>query len=131
MRGMRFQSPAHHLACSGSIAKAHASSVLRFRVGLVIALTLVATSFLRAGEPDGECPAEFPVVMHPENLDCPYHGFFIRGVVESGGAVSAADLTELLAAWGACAGCAADLDGDGQVGPMDLGSLLSAWGLCP
>ncbi len=47
------------------------------------------------------------------------------------GVVSAADLTELLASWGACAGCSADFDADGLVGPMDLGSLLNARGMCP
>ena len=51
--------------------------------------------------------------------------------VDGDGAVGAADLTELLAAWVACAGCTTDLDADGLVGPTDLGSLLSAWGMCP
>ena len=51
--------------------------------------------------------------------------------VDGDGAVGAADLTALLAAWGACAGCPADFDGDGQVGPTDLGGVLSAWGMCP
>lgn len=86
MRGMRFQIPACHSVCRRSIVKTHARSVPHFGVGLAIALAVVAPNFLRAGEPGGECPAEFPVVMHPENLDCPYHGFIIRGVVEGGGA---------------------------------------------
>ncbi len=51
--------------------------------------------------------------------------------VNADGAVSAADLAELLAAWGVCAGCSADIDADGLVGPADLGSLLNAWGICP
>lgn len=86
MRGTRFQSSVYHLASRRSIVKAQTSSVVRFRVGLVIALMLFATSLLRAGELGGECPAEFPIVMHPENLVCPYHGFIIRGAVEGGGA---------------------------------------------
>ncbi len=97
----RFQRPASRLACSRSIVKAHASSVPRFGVGLAIALTVVAPSFLRAGEPGGECPAEFPVVMHPENLDCPYHGFIVRGAVEGGGA-GPTDLSILLNNWNSC-----------------------------
>ena len=40
------------------------------------------------------------------------------------------DLLELLAAWGHCADCPADLDGDGAVGVTDLLSLLAAWGVC-
>ena len=51
--------------------------------------------------------------------------------VNGDGVVSAADLAELLSAWGACAGCSADIDADGLVGPADLGSLLNAWGMCP
>ena len=86
MTGTRFQRAACRLACGRSIVKTHTGAVPRFCVGLAIALLVVAPSVLCAGEPDGACPAEFPVVMHPENLDCPYHGFIIRGAVEGGGA---------------------------------------------
>jgi len=45
------------------------------------------------------------------------------------GEVDGADLGQLLAAWGPCAGaCPEDLDGDGSVGGGDLGVLLAAWG---
>ena len=47
------------------------------------------------------------------------------------GAVSAADLTFLLARWGEPAGSAADLDGDGAITQLDLAILLSTWGSCP
>ncbi|MFG0257744.1 MAG: choice-of-anchor tandem repeat NxxGxxAF-containing protein [Phycisphaerales bacterium JB043] len=47
------------------------------------------------------------------------------------GQVDGADLSVLLASWGACSGCPADLDGDGQVDGADLSILLAAWGACP
>ncbi|MEY3144137.1 MAG: hypothetical protein RLY21_2630 [Planctomycetota bacterium] len=50
------------------------------------------------------------------------------------GAVGAADLAMLLAAWGACAEpdpangfCVTDLNSDGAIGPQDLAQLLAAW----
>ncbi|MEC9373796.1 MAG: proprotein convertase P-domain-containing protein [Planctomycetota bacterium] len=49
------------------------------------------------------------------------------------GGVGAADLGELLGAWGTMcsgAGCQ-DLDGDGMVGAADLAALLGSWGPCP
>jgi hypothetical protein len=48
-------------------------------------------------------------------------------------AVGAADLGELLAQWGQCGQCAADIApprGDGVVGAADLGELLAGWGPC-
>ena len=47
------------------------------------------------------------------------------------GTVDAADLAELLAAWGPNPGHPADFNGDGVVDAGDLAELLSAWGLCP
>ena len=47
------------------------------------------------------------------------------------GSVDFADLTSILAAWGACPDCAADLDDDGMVGLSDLLVVLAAWGECP
>lgn len=44
------------------------------------------------------------------------------------GSVDASDLASLIAAWGACGGCAEDLDGDGLVGASDLAALIAAWG---
>ena len=47
------------------------------------------------------------------------------------GVVNGADLSILLAAWGACppkAACPADLDGNGAVDGADLATLLAAWG---
>ncbi len=50
-----------------------------------------------------------------------------RGDVTLDGAVDAADLASLLAAWGPCSACSADLDQDGAVGAADLAILLSLW----
>jgi hypothetical protein len=49
------------------------------------------------------------------------------GDLNGDGVVNAADLAQLLANGGPCAGCAADLDGDGTVGPSDLAILLGNW----
>jgi hypothetical protein len=43
-------------------------------------------------------------------------------------AVDAADLAELLSAWGGAG--AGDIDGDGSVGASDLAAMLNAWGPC-
>jgi hypothetical protein len=45
--------------------------------------------------------------------------------------VDGSDLGQLLAAWGPCAECAFDLNGDGIVDGADLGEMLAAWGACP
>jgi hypothetical protein len=47
------------------------------------------------------------------------------------GDVGAADLGNLLAAWGTNPGGPPDFDLNGNVGPEDLGQLLSSWGACP
>jgi hypothetical protein len=50
--------------------------------------------------------------------------------INQDGFVNAADLSLLLAAWGACTdcdGCPADFDGDCMVGASDLSLLLAAW----
>lgn len=52
----------------------------------------------------------------------------IVGDLDGDGAVTAADLSILLGAWGPCSGaCEADLDGDGSVNAADLAALLGAW----
>ncbi len=51
--------------------------------------------------------------------------------LDGDGKVDAADLAELLASWGPCAGCPADFNGDGVVDAADLADLLAAWGPCP
>ncbi|MCE2884901.1 MAG: hypothetical protein LW806_08390 [Planctomycetaceae bacterium] len=48
--------------------------------------------------------------------------------LDGDGSVGAADLSLLLASWGAAG--EADLDGDGNVGAADLSLLLAAWGIC-
>jgi hypothetical protein len=56
-------------------------------------------------------------------------------VGEGDGIVSPGDLAELLANWGPCLGCDADIfppssGGDGVVSPGDLAELLAQWGSC-
>ncbi len=52
----------------------------------------------------------------------------IPGDINEDGAVDAADLAALLAAWGACApDCPEDLNNDGVVDAADLAVLLAAW----
>jgi hypothetical protein len=51
----------------------------------------------------------------------------VAGDLNGDGVVNGADLATMLAAWGACDGCAADLNGDGAVNAADLAILLAAW----
>ncbi len=51
--------------------------------------------------------------------------------LNSDGNVNAADLSAVLAAWGACGkACNADIDGNGMVDAADLSAVLAAWGAC-
>jgi hypothetical protein len=54
---------------------------------------------------------------------------------DGNGVIDAADLGELLASWGSCPGCCADLApvgvSDNVVNAADLGELLANWGTCP
>lgn len=50
--------------------------------------------------------------------------------LDGDGTVGAADLAQLLGAWGRNPGHPADLDGNGEVGPFDLALLLGGWGPC-
>jgi hypothetical protein len=50
--------------------------------------------------------------------------------VDGDGVVDVADLLELLAAWGPCPGCHADIVDDNVVDVADLLELLAAWGPC-
>ena len=51
--------------------------------------------------------------------------------LDDSGDVGAADLAELLGAWGPNPGHPADLDGGGDVAAFDLAILLGHWGPCP
>lgn len=51
--------------------------------------------------------------------------------LNSDGAVNAADLSTVLASWGACGkSCPADIDSNGMVDAADLSAVLAAWGAC-
>jgi hypothetical protein len=50
-----------------------------------------------------------------------------QGDLNNDGSVNAADLAQLLNAWGSDAG---DLNGDGSTNAADLAALLNAWGPC-
>ncbi|MCP4013243.1 MAG: hypothetical protein GY728_09050, partial [Phycisphaeraceae bacterium] len=45
--------------------------------------------------------------------------------------VDGADFGSLLASWGPCPSCPADLNDDGVVDGADVGLMLSVWGPCP
>jgi hypothetical protein len=52
------------------------------------------------------------------------------GDIDGSGEIDAADLAELLGAWGPNPGHPADLNEDGEVDATDLALLLGAWGPC-
>ena len=55
-------------------------------------------------------------------------------VITSGGSANQVDVADLLAVingWGACSGCAADINDDGSVNVIDLLAIINAWGPCP
>ena len=41
--------------------------------------------------------------------------------------MDAADIGLVIASWGPCPGCTADLTGDGLVNSSDLGLVIAAW----
>ena len=53
------------------------------------------------------------------------------GDLNGDGLVDAADLAQMLGAWGPNPGNPADLNESGEVDADDLGMLLGAWGPCP
>ena len=55
----------------------------------------------------------------------------IRHEDRSSGGIDFQDLLALLFAWGPCADCPEDIDGNGEVDFQDLLALLFAWGACP
>ena len=61
-------------------------------------------------------------------IECPAVG--CTGDFDTNGVVDAADLAELLVAWGANPGHPADFNSDGQVDAADLAEFLAAWGPC-
>ena len=80
-------------------------------------------------------PPGYYMISILNNDDVPSVAEFIRldictGDLSADGMVDAADLAELLAAWGPCGGCPADFDGNGDVDAADLAELLSTWGPC-
>jgi formylglycine-generating enzyme required for sulfatase activity len=87
----------------------------RFRV-LLASFTLLASLFLAASSARAQAPAS------PCAAD-----------LTDDGVVDAADLGEVLNAWGPCVeSCSADIDGDGMVAGEDMAVVLNAWGfVCP
>lgn len=80
--------------------------------------TVVTLGMFRAGTPDIVTGSTVgPLACQPTTPDFDGDGY-----------VGAADLAQLLGAWGPCVCCPADLDGDGDVGASDLALLLGAWG---
>jgi hypothetical protein len=54
----------------------------------------------------------------------------LPGDVDGDGCVDVNDLLAVIAAWGACPGCAEDLTGDGAVDVNDLLLVIGAWSPC-
>ena len=44
--------------------------------------------------------------------------------------VDVLDLLAVIAVWGDCSGCAADINADGTVDVLDLLAVIAAWGDC-
>lgn len=99
------------------------AEVVRTTLGLPAGrYTLLASSFASTSlGPVGTQTDETSLSLHLSTSASPAD-------LDLDGIVGAADLAELLGAWGACEGCPSDLNGDGAVGPMDLAGLLGAWG---
>lgn len=94
------------------------SGGIEFDSGFFLMATDGTPTFV--GEMDHVCKglAVWPLeALCPEDLD-------------GDGLVNAADLAQLLGAWGPCAGCPADLTGDDVVNAADLAQLLGSWGPC-
>ena len=51
--------------------------------------------------------------------------------MDGSGTVDVGDLLAVLADWGSCACCPADIDRSGSVDVSDLLVVLGAWGGCP
>jgi hypothetical protein len=54
-----------------------------------------------------------------------------RSDFDGDGHVGLPDFLQLLADWGTCSGCSADINQDGTVDVQDFLRLLSDWGVCP
>jgi hypothetical protein len=75
-------------------------------------------------EPQVNSPTNFQNESGSIVVPCTAADLDLSGGVEIG------DLLELLANWGPCVGCDADLTGDDEVGIEDLLDLLASWGPC-
>ena len=51
----------------------------------------------------------------------------VAGDVNGDGVVNTTDILELIASWGPCNGCNADLDGNGDVDVGDLLIVIENW----
>lgn len=81
---------------------------------------------LATGNPPGQ-------TVHDTNsaiIEMVVDGKQCSGDLNGDDAVDAADLAQLLGAWGPNPGNPADFDGDGVIGAADLAVLLGAWGPC-
>lgn len=88
---------------------------LLWKIGLVTADLIEVDFFVDAAAPSG---GGFRFATAPVNG--------VTGDIDGDGLVTAADLSELLGAWGAT-NPPMDLDGDNQIGAGDLSMLLAAW----
>lgn len=107
--------------------------------GTAVAVLSNATGAVRNGgglADTDDNAADFAVVsgpvprssQSPTNPECGTKPPACPADLNNDGTVDAADLAELLSAWGGTG--AGDIDGDGSVGASDLAAMLNAWGAC-
>ncbi len=90
------------------------------------ALFQTADYYQANGMPDPEFRRGYGII----NVFAAAQVSFCEADLSDDGTVDAADLAQLLGAWGSNPGHPADLTGDGSVDAADLALLLGAWGSC-
>lgn len=138
-----FTAPNANVACGSEIAGTLVDKVAfgtsNCAEGTAVAVLSNATGAVRNGGGMADTDinsVDFAVVsspvprssQSPTNPECGSQQPACPADLDDDGTVDAADLAELLSAWGGTG--AGDIDGDGSVGASDLAAMLNAWGAC-
>ena len=138
-----FNAPNANVACGGEATGTLVDKVAfgssNCAEGTAVAVLSNATGAVRNGGglvDTDDNQADFTVVPGPvprssqsaANPKCGTQPPVCPADLNGDNAVDAADLAELLSAWGGAG--AGDIDGDGSVGASDLAAMLNAWGPC-